>query len=402
MLKKFLDLGQQPLANSYLRKSQLKKKEKKLKLELLFDDKSYLVSIKNKIPKHQMFNSSYPYRSSQSKTMQISFRKIANEIKKRFNPKLIVEIGSNDGAFLKNFSKNKIIGIEPCKNVAKVTKKKGFVTIDKYWTKSLARSLFKKKKVNLIYSANTLSHIENLNETFTAINIALNKDGILILEGPALLPCLKFNIYDQFYCEHIYVFSTLSLSNILKKYKLEIFDLQNLDTHGGSTRYFIKKKNNNKIKILKTVRREINKEVRFGLKKFSTYKKFSKNIKKSKFKLKKLLKDLQLKNKKVIGYGATAKSCTVLNYCKIGPTLINYFLDTTPDKINKFLPGSKIFVKKYEKLNKKDVDFVFLGAWNFKKGNFKKESLFIKQGGKFITHIPNVKIISDKVMRGKI
>ena len=147
MLKKFLDLGQQPLANSYLRKSQLKKKEKKLKLELLFDDKSYLVSIKNKIPKHQMFNSSYPYRSSQSKTMQISFRKIANEIKKRFNPKLIVEIGSNDGAFLKNFSKNKIIGIEPCKNVAKVTKKKGFVTIDKYWTKSLARSLFKKKKL---------------------------------------------------------------------------------------------------------------------------------------------------------------------------------------------------------------------------------------------------------------
>ncbi len=402
MLKKFLDLGQQPLANSYLRKSQLKKKEKKLKLELLFDDKSYLVSIKNKIPKHQMFNSSYPYRSSQSKTMQISFRKIANEIKKRFNPKLIVEIGSNDGAFLKNFSKNKIIGIEPCKNVAKVTKKKGFVTIDKYWTKSLARSLFKKKKVNLIYSANTLSHIENLNETFTAINIALNKDGILILEGPALLPCLKFNIYDQFYCEHIYVFSTLSLSNILKKYKLEIFDLQNLDTHGGSTRYFIKKKKNNKIKILKAVRREINKEVRFGLKNFSTYKKFSKNIKKSKFKLKKLLKDLHLKNKKVIGYGATAKSCTVLNYCKIGPTLINYFLDTTPDKINKFLPGSKIFVKKYKKLNKKDVDFVFLGAWNFKKEIFKKESLFIKQGGKFITHIPNVKIISDKDMRGKI
>ena len=94
MLKKFLDLGQQPLANSYLRKSQLKKKEKKLKLELLFDDKSYLVSIKNKIPKHQMFNSSYPYRSSQSKTMQISFRKIAKEIKRRFNPKLIVEIGA--------------------------------------------------------------------------------------------------------------------------------------------------------------------------------------------------------------------------------------------------------------------------------------------------------------------
>ena len=399
MLKKFLDLGQQPLANSYLRKSQLKKKEKKIRLELLFNDKNYLVSIKNKIPKYQMFNSSYPYRSSQSKTMQISFRKIANEIKKRFNPKLIVEIGSNDGAFLKNFSKNKIIGIEPCKNIAKVTKKIGFRTIDRYWTKSLARYLFKKKKADLIYSANTLSHIENLNETFNAINIALHNDGILILEGPALLPCLKFNIYDQFYCEHVYVFSTLSLSNILKKYKLEIFDLQNLDTHGGSTRYFIKKKNNRKIQILKTVGKEIKKEIRFGLKKFFTYKKFAQNVKKSKLKLQKLLKNLQLKDKKIIGYGATAKSCTVLNYCRIDSTLINYFLDTTPDKINKFLPGSKIFIKKYKKLSKKDADFVFLGAWNFKREIFKKESLFIKQGGKFITHIPNVEIISGKGMR---
>ena len=394
MLKKFLDLGEQPLANSYLKKSQLKKKEKKIKLEIVFNDKNYLVSIKKKVSKFLMFNDDYPYRSSQSSTMIKSFRDISNEIKKKFNPKFIIEIGSNDGTFLKNFKKNKIIGIEPCKNVAKITKKIGYKTIDKYWTIKLAKILIKEKKADIIYSANTLSHIENLDETFNAINIALKHDGVLILEGPALLPCIKFNIYDQFYCEHIYVFSTISLKQILKKYDFEIFDLKNLSTHGGSTRYFIKKRINKKIKIYNSVNKEINKEITFGLSKFSTYKKFAKNVKKSRLKLISILKQLKSSKKKVIGYGATAKSCTVLNYCKINSKQIDYFYDTTPNKINKFLPGSKIFIKKYKKLRKKDADIVFLGAWNFKKEILNKEKLFLREGGKFLTHIPNVKLFS--------
>ena len=394
MLKKFLDLGEQPLANSYLKKSKLKKKEKKIKLEIVFNDKNYLVSIKKKVSKFLMFNDDYPYRSSQSSTMIKSFRDISNEIKKKFNPKFIIEIGSNDGTFLKNFKKNKIIGIEPCKNVAKITKKIGYKTIDKYWTIKLAKILIKEKKADIIYSANTLSHIENLDETFNAINIALKHDGVLILEGPALLPCIKFNIYDQFYCEHIYVFSTISLKQILKKYDFEIFDLKNLSTHGGSTRYFIKKRINKKIKIYNSVNKEINKEITFGLSKFSTYKKFAKNVKKSRLKLISILKQLKSSKKKVIGYGATAKSCTVLNYCKINSKQINYFYDTTPNKINKFLPGSKIFIKKYKKLRKKDADIVFLGAWNFKKEILNKEKLFLREGGKFLTHIPNVKLFS--------
>ena len=394
MLKKFLDLGEQPLANSYLKKSQLKKKEKKIKLEIVFNDKNYLVSIKKKVSKFLMFNDDYPYRSSQSSTMIKSFRDISNEIKKKFNPKFIIEIGSNDGTFLKNFKKNKIIGIEPCKNVAKITKKIGYKTIDKYWTIKLAKILIKEKKADIIYSANTLSHIENLDETFNAINIALKHDGVLILEGPALLPSIKFNIYDQFYCEHIYVFSTISLKQILKKYDFEIFDLKNLSTHGGSTRYFIKKRINKKIKIYNSVNKEINKEITFGLSKFSTYKKFAKNVKKSRLKLISILKQLKSSKKKVIGYGATAKSCTVLNYCKINSKQIDYFYDTTPNKINKFLPGSKIFIKKYKKLRKKDADIVFLGAWNFKKEILNKEKLFLREGGKFLTHIPNVKLFS--------
>ena len=123
-MKKFLDLGLQPLANSYVDKKNIKKREKKFKLEVAFNPKNYLVSILNTVSKEKMFNEKYPYKSSESITMRNSFRKLSLKIKKRFNPKFILEVGSNDGAFLRNFKKKNIVGVEPCKNLAMITKKK--------------------------------------------------------------------------------------------------------------------------------------------------------------------------------------------------------------------------------------------------------------------------------------
>ncbi len=249
---KFLDLGLQPLANSYLKKQNLNDKEKKFKLEVAFNKKNYLVSIINTVPKEKMFNNTYPYKSSESKTMRKSFKDLKTKIKERFKPNFIIEIGSNDGVFLKNFNKKNIVGVEPCKNLAKLTKNNNYTTYSQYWGMSLARKITKSKKADLIYSANTLSHIKNLNEIFKAINYSLSEKGILILEDPSLLKCIKNIAYDQFYCEHIYVFSTIALRNILNNFDLEIFEVQNIKTHGGSNRYFIKKKTN-KLYIVKKI-----------------------------------------------------------------------------------------------------------------------------------------------------
>ena len=392
-MKKFLDLGYQPLANSYLNAKNLNKKEKKFKLTIGFDEKNYLVSILNTVPKEMMFNKDYPYKSSESLTMKDAFRILSNKIKKTFKPQAILEIGSNDGAFIKNFNKKKVIGVEPCKNLANITKRKGYKTYSEYWNTNLAKRITKKRKVDLIYSANTLSHIKNFSEIFKAIELSLSKNGILILEDPSLLECIKKVAYDQFYCEHIYVFSTIALQKILRKFGLVIFDIENTKTHGGSNRYFIKKKINTKFRINKKVNKNIKLEKRFGLHKLITYKKFARKVFTSKNKLCKIFTNLRSKNKKIIGYGATAKSCTVLNYCKINKKYIDFFYDTTSFKINKYLPGSKIKIRKYKKLNRNEADFVFLGAWNFKEEIFKKEREFIKRGGKFITHIPFPKII---------
>ena len=181
MNKYFLDLGYQPLANNYQKK--YLKKQNKYKLKLYFNTKNKLVSISKRIPSEKMFNNKYPYRSSMSKTMRKSFNKLSQKIKKRFKPRLILEIGSNDGALIGNFKKKSVVGVEPCKNLAKFTMKKGFKTYDSYWTRKLSKKIKSNHgEFDLIYSANTLTHISNLKEVFYSISYLLSKKGILIIE----------------------------------------------------------------------------------------------------------------------------------------------------------------------------------------------------------------------------
>ena len=389
----FLNLGTQPFANSFLSKNELNKKEKKYKLSVCFDKKTKLVSIKKTFSSKKMFNNKYPYRSSMSKTINFSFKLLAKKIKKEIKPKKILEIGSNDGSFLKNFNKKNTVGIEPCSNVEKITKKKGFRTFANYWNKKTALKILNKfGKFDLIYSANTISHIKNLNDVFRNINLVLNDKGTLIIEDPSLIECLKKNTYDQFYNEHIYVFSFIALSNVLNKNNLEIYKIENLKIHGGSNRYYIKKKFNKK-KIEKTVGNHLKIEKRFGINSIKAYYLFKERVINSKKKLLSLFKRLKKQNKKIIGYGATAKSTTILNYCNINNYFIDYFLDTTPDKQNKYTPGSKIIIKEYKNKIDNDVDYIFLGAWNFKNEIFKKEKKFLSRGGKFIIHTPTPRII---------
>lgn len=392
MNKFFLDLGKQPLANNFL--SKYDSKQPIYNLKLYFNDSNKLVSISKRIPSKIMFDNKYPYKSSMSETMKISFERLSKIIKKRFNPNLLLEIGSNDGALLKNFDKKKVIGIEPCLNLAKITKKKGFKTYPLYWNNKTAKYINRKyNNIDLIYSANTLTHISNLDDVFKSIKIVLNKKGILIIEDPSLLECLKKNSYDQFYNEHIYVFSAIALKNLLKKFNLEIFDIENLKTHGGSLRYFIKDIKNNKFKITPNVKRQLKSEINYGLQKFETYKNFATRVKKSKTRLLNILNRLKNNNKTITGYGATAKAVTVLNYCNINKNLINYFIDTTPEKQNKYMPGKKIKVLRYDNKIIKNTDYFFLGAWNFRNEILNKEKKFLKKGGKFLTHIPIPKII---------
>ena len=393
MDKVFLDLGIQPLANNF-QKNLKSKNQKFYRLKVIYNTNDFFVKIQKRISKNVMFNNKYPYRSSLSKTFLKNQKKLSKKIKNIFKPKKILEIGSNDGSFIKNFSIKKAICVEPCSNLAKITKDKGYKTYSTYWNTSLAEKIKKDNgNVDIIYSANTITHISDLKNVFNSIKKILNPNGVLIIEDPSLLECIKYNSYDQFYNEHIYIFSLLSLNHFLDLIGFCIFNVENVETHGGSLRYYIKFNENQKYKKTENFFNQLKIEKKFGLNKLSTYKKFSNRVLNSKKKLISILKIIKDKGQTVIGYGATAKSVTVLNFCKIDSSLIKFFVDTTPAKQFKYIPGTDIFIKPYSKKLIKKVHFIFLGAWNFKKEIFNKEKNFIKKKGRFIIHVPFPTII---------
>ena len=396
MNKVFLNLGRQPLANSFLKdiKEKTLRNEFFYNLKICFNTKNYLVSIKRPVNPKKQYTDKYAHRASESKTMRLAFKDVAKKLFKRFRPKSIMEIGSNDGVFLKNFNKKSVIAVEPCKNLARITKKL-FKTYDEFWNLKLSNKLLKEKKgeIDLIFSANTISHIPNLEETFKGISKILSINGVLVIEDPSLLKVLLNNSYDQFYDEHVYVFSSLSMKNIVKKFGLRLFDIEHLSTHGGSNRYYVCKEDG-KYKSSSRLKKALKDEISHKLHKIESYFKFSKRVNLSRKKLFNLMKRLKKKKKKIISYGATYKSTTVFNYCKINSKIIDYVTDTTFNKQGKFTPGSHIKIISPKIGINKTVDFAFLGAWNFKKEIFIKEKNFLKKGGRFITHVPKVTILS--------
>ncbi len=394
MKKNFLNLGKQPIANSFLSsisRSSLKK-EYFYKLIICFNTKNFLVSVKDPVNPKIQYTDQYAHRASESQTMREAFRKIAKKLQKRFKPKKIMEIGSNDGVFLKNFPKKKVVAVEPCKNLANLTKKK-FKTYPFFWNKKLSKKILNENsKIDLIFSSNTISHIPNLKETFQAVYDILSDKGVLVIEDPSLSSIIKINSYDQFYDEHVYVFSALSIKNIVEEFNLKLFDIEKISNHGGSLRYYLCKQEKN-YKLSSRLKKILKDEIKLGLNNFKTFKKFANRVYKSKKKLVALLKRLKKQNKKIISYGATYKSTTVFNYCKIGTEYFSYITDTTKNKQGKFTPGMHIPILPPEKGFNESVDYAYLGAWNFKKEIMKKEKKFIKRGGKFITHVPDVRIV---------
>ncbi len=396
MIKKFLNLGMHPIANSFLKKGKKNnfKNEFFYNLSVGFNEKNYLVSLMKPVNPKKQYTDTYAHRASESKTMRKAFQLVAREFQKRFKPNLSMEIGSNDGVFIRNFNKKKIIAVEPCKNLAQITKNKKFKTYSDFWNVKLSKKILKENgKVDLVFSANTISHIPNLKETFDAISIILSENGTMIIEDPYLPTVINSNSYDQFYDEHVYVFSALAVGNIVRQSDLRLYDIEPSNTHGGSMKYFICKIND-KRKSSKRLFKYLSKEKKLGLNKIDTYKKFANRVQKSKKDLLNLLKTLKKRNKKIISYGATYKSTTVFNYCKIGTKYLDYVVDTTLNKQGKFTPGQHIPIISPEEGINENVDYAFLGAWNFKKEIIKKEKKFIKNGGKFITHVPSVKVIT--------
>jgi len=387
MKREFLDLGKQPIANGFL--SSKIDNEFFFNLKVGFDEETKLITQMEYVDPPLMFNENYAYRGSMSKTMREHFKNLSEILPYKTN---ILEIGSNDGVFLNNFTSEEAIAVEPCSNFASETEKLGYTTYANFWNSELSNTIKENHGLkDIIFSANCICHIPDLDDAFSAVNNLLSEKGIFIFEDPSLLQMVNNNSYDQIYDEHPHIFSVIALDNLLKQNGLEIVKVENLSVHGGSNRIYAMKKG--KSTPDSSVQNNKSLERILGLDKLETFIRFAEKVKQSKVDLVRLLKKCKEEGKKVISYGATSKSTTVFNYCGIDTNLIDYIVDTTPEKQNKLSPGVHIPIIPPEEGFNDTVDFAYLGAWNFLKEISVKELEYLNRGGRFITHVPTVKVI---------
>jgi len=391
--KEFLDLGRHPIANAFLHTKEDFKDEFMFDLKVCWDEETKLVSIKEFVEPERIFNEDYPYNTSNSFPMIQHFKNTAKMLDMKFQPKKVLEIGSNSGPFIENFSKVDSVCVEPCDNFAEVTEGMGYKTHVDFWTTDLAEKIVEEDGyMDLIFAANCICHIHDLDDTFKAVKKVLKPNGIFVFEDPSLLRILERGSYDQIYDEHPHIFSVTALDNLLRRNGLQIFSVDNLSVHGGSNRIYACHFDG--FTIGDSVKFNLNEESVFGISNFETYEIFADRVANSKKKLMSLFEDLKSDGKKIMSIGATAKSTTVFNYCGIDNNIIDVITDTTIDKQNTFSPGAHIPVVSPDKVDMTDYDYAYLGAWNFKDVIINKQRDFVENGGKFITHVPDVMTFS--------
>ena len=386
--KIFLDLGKMPLANGFIKKKDFRN-EYFFSLKVAFCKSLKLVQLVSNPNPKKMFNKNYPFYTSSSNAMTKHFKEYANWIKKKYLRKngSILELGSNDGVFLKNFGKNNFsVGFEPSKSVHDVALTKNIKSINKFFNLKNIKNLIKKNiKFDVITGSNVICHIPNQKDLIKSMIKLLSKDGTIIFEEPYLGAMYKKTSYDQLYDEHIYMFSASSVKEIYKLHGLKLVDAIPQKTHGGSLRYIIKKDTDQKVSNrLKNI---LSYEKKNYVNSIKGCLNFKHEVHQSRIRLQKKIKILKKNNYSLCGYGATSKSTTILNFCNIGRNDIDCIFDTTPYKIGKYSPGMHIPIMNYNKFSKKFYDFSFLFAWNHKKEIEKKEKKYLKSGGKWITHL---------------
>ena len=396
----FLDLGMSPMANSFLKSTDLNTTEPRYPLCSYVCSNCFLVQL-DEFENPQEIFSDYAYFSSFSTTWIDHVEEFVNQSINQFKidkEKHVIEIASNDGYLLQHFKKKDIpvLGIEPAKNIASDAESKGIPTINKFFGVDIAQELVQNgQKADFLIAFNVMPHVPNLNDFVNGLKMILNNDGILIIQFSAyLLKLIELNEFDMIYHEHFSYFSLGTLKKILAKSKLKIFDVEELSIHGGSLRLYIIHEKNNSYQKSMRVDQLLEKEKQFGLLETSTYDKFAKNIQNVKQDICNFFAEARKENKKIVCYGAPAKGNTLLNFCGIGKDFIEYTVDKNPHKQELFLPGTHIPIYSPEKVLSTKPDYLLILPWNLKDEIIDQMSFIRDWNGKFVVLMPKIEIIN--------
>ena len=394
-LTKFLDLGDQPLANSFIKNKEGFATEKTYPLAVYFCGDCNLAQLLDVVDKEEMF-SDYIYFSSGMPKLSNHFKLYAENVMDRFLEQgdFVVEIASNDGILLKFFKDfgYKALGVDPARNVVNVAEKIGVETLADFFSENLGADIAKKYgKAKVVLANNVVAHINDHHDLVKGLNNLLDEDGVFVLEAPYLIDMFENLTYDTIYHEHLSFLAVRPLKRLFEQYEFEIFDVETPEVQGISLRVFIGRKG--KHDVSSNVQKMIDKELELRLDSADAYKELAQKVEVQKNDLVALLNDLKSSGKKIAAYGAPAKGNTMLNYCSLGVDVLDYALEDLSAKQNMFTPGMHIPTIDSVCAHENLPDYFLMLAWNYQKPILEKEQEFLKNGGKFIIPVKGISII---------
>jgi len=381
-LKEYLDFGLVPLANSLL--YSFDSVSKVAPINVLFCEDCALSQLSVVVNPRIMYLD-YPYHSSVSETFRKHCRGMAKTVSKMLKSPIrttsVVDIASNDGCLLEAFKETGFghcVGVEPSKNLAQVSLKKGFITLNEFWRPGLIEGRF-----DVVTATNVLAHVDDVVGFVSSIKEILGE--ICVIEVPYAYELLHNSQFDTIYHEHLSYFMFKSLKKLFEKCGLEIFKVERIDIHGGSLRIYASHPGqypvHPSVKALEKF--ENSKKVQY----FITHIQYAKKINKARTEIRALIDNTA---GLIAGYGAAAKGISLMNYCGISWPQVQFIVDDTPYKQGKYTPGSRIQIVSSKHFEKSKPDYIFLLPWNFKKELMAKTK---KYGAKYIVAIPKAKIL---------
>jgi len=399
-LSPVIDLGSSPPSNAYLFHKDLNKLEKWFPLKVNFCGKCYLVQTEDYSNADELFDVDYAYFSSFSKTMIDHSKNYVDDMVKRFSlneDSMVIEIAANDG-YLLQFVKEKSIpclGVEPTKSTAEAARQKGIEIVEEFFGVALAEKLVDKGfSADLMAANNVLAHVPNINDFVAGYSILLKPEGIATFEFPYLVNLLEKNQFDTIYHEHFSYLSLSAVNTIFSLNGLHVFDVELIDTHGGSLRVFAERKDSLREKLQSEMVNELLvKEKDGGYLSDRAYGGFQQVAEKAKDDMVKFLINAKEEGKSVCAFGAAAKGNTFINFAGIRPDLISAVADSNPAKQGKFMPGSRIPIVSEEILASYKPDYVVILPWNLKEEISSDLSYMRDWGCQFVVGIPKLEVL---------
>lgn len=394
---KFLDLGTMALANSFLTAAELAAgQEARYPLDVYFCEKCGLVQIGCVVPPDALFKE-YIYFSATSDLVHKHAAYLAQSFKARFGltgQSRVVEIASNDGTVLSYFQKTgvKVLGVEPAVNIARVAVEAGIETCNDFFHAETAEQLKQSYgPADVILARHVFAHVPEIHSFVRGLKTLLAPNGVVAIEAPYLIDFVEKNEFDTVYHEHYSYLSVRAMNHLFNSYGMELIDAERVAIHGGSIIYFIGHKGAHAVSA--TIAELVAAEKARGLDEVATYSDFARRVTKVREDTLTLLRELKSQGKRIAAYGAPAKGNTFLNYCGIGPGLVEYTVDKSPYKQNLYTPGMHLPVYHPDKLALDMPDYVLLLAWNFADEIIAQQREYLEKGGKFIQAIPEVRVL---------